>query len=212
MWVHPRDHFTGKTDWSRVERCQCIALAELQNEDGLAMRGIVDFNARLDNLKHIANMGEIITAAQNLINKSAPPFLLICGGVGNGKTHIAQTVTRELNIRGQKTNYYSVKGLIDDLKKRIADFTINDYKSGLMRLNGLVLDDFGVNRGTDWELSELESIIDYRYQHRAITMMTTNMDLKQLNHISPRICSRFLDGYVGKSFVNLAPDYRAGNG
>jgi DNA replication protein DnaC len=198
----------GKTDWARIERCRCVAAADMKDTAGLAMRGVVDFNAGLSNLEPRGNLEQIVAAAKLLVETQAPPMLLITGGVGNGKTHISQAITRLLNLRGFKTNYYPVKGLLDTLKSKISDHSLGDYKSALNRIPGLVLDDFGMNRGTDWELSELESVIDHRYQHRMVTVMTSNLELKQINQISPRIYSRFMDSQNSKCFVNNAPDYR----
>ena len=205
--MHPIG-WDGKTDWARIQRCECVAAADLRDEAGLAMRGVLDLSASLDDLQPRGNMGEVVQAARNLINNQNPAMLLIVGGTGNGKTHVCQAITKQLNIKGIKTNYYNVKGLLDTLKSKIADFTVNDYKLALNRLPGLVLDDFGMNRGTDWELSELESIIDFRYQRKMITVMTSNLELAMLNKMSPRIYSRFMDSYISKCYINKSPDYR----
>ena len=175
------------------------------------MRGVFDFDARLDNMVKRENLGSIIDAARELVANPFRPFLLIAGGVGNGKTHICQAVTRELNVSGIKTNYYSVKDLIDKLKGAIEDKLIDQYRTAVEMLPGLVLDDYGANRGTEWELAELEGIIDFRYRKKLVTLMTTNLD-PAIRPFSQRIYSRFMDGEIGRVFFNRAPDYRVVGG
>ena len=59
----------------------------------------------------------------------------------------------------------------------------------------LVLDDFGVQRGTEWEMEMLYNLVDARYSEERFTVVTTNQpldDLQELSH-GNRIYSRLLE-------------------
>ena len=56
----------------------------------------------------------------------------------------------------------------------------------------LVIDDFGVNRGTEWEMETLYNLVDARYEAEKFTIFTANLDpKKEFSDISnQRIYSR----------------------
>ena len=56
----------------------------------------------------------------------------------------------------------------------------------------LVLDDLGDTRFTDWSISQLQVLINYRYEYLLPTVITSNLDLNQLAEASgdDRISSR----------------------
>lgn len=59
----------------------------------------------------------------------------------------------------------------------------------------LVLDDFGVQRGTDWEMEMLYNLVDGRYSEERFTLVTTNQPLEDLQGLAhgSRIYSRLLE-------------------
>ena len=61
----------------------------------------------------------------------------------------------------------------------------------LERVPFLVLDDLGVERGTEWEEEVLYGLIDARYAEEMFTVVTTNASLEKIEEISSgRIWSR----------------------
>ncbi len=58
----------------------------------------------------------------------------------------------------------------------------------------LVLDDFGVQRGTEWETEMLYDLIDARYGDENFTVVTTNQSMEEIEKISGgRILSRLVE-------------------
>ncbi|MEE2658141.1 MAG: ATP-binding protein [Candidatus Latescibacterota bacterium] len=58
----------------------------------------------------------------------------------------------------------------------------------------LVLDDFGVQRGTDWEMEMLYDLVDARYGDERLTMVTSNQSIAEIEELSGgRICSRLIE-------------------
>ena len=133
------------------------------------------------------------------------PFLLCCGGTGNGKTHLCNALVVAMITRGLYPKMYNAAEVFSELK---ASFKTNQTENLIHRIKTvqvLIIDDFGMNYGSDWEMARMDEIIDYRYNHELITVITTNLDVKQ---IPDRIFSRFSDTYLSVIVCNLGGDYR----
>ena len=58
----------------------------------------------------------------------------------------------------------------------------------------LVLDDFGVQRGSEWEMEVLYDLVDARYGDEGFTIVTTNQPLEEIRQLSGgRIYSRLAE-------------------
>lgn len=105
--------------------------------------------------------------------------------------------------------YLTWTRVINALKDGFRDGAIPPYRM-IMRnycyANALILDDIGMgSTGTDWEFSQLEEIIDVRYDQRLLTLMATNKDWSEL---PARVQSRLKDPEIAKVVVNRGEDYR----
>jgi DNA replication protein DnaC len=69
----------------------------------------------------------------------------------------------------------------------------------------LVLDDLGTENATSWAREKLFQIINYRYQERLPTVVTTNHTLDELE---PRLVSRLADRRYSQVVRIEARDYR----
>ena len=70
----------------------------------------------------------------------------------------------------------------------------------------LVLDDLGAENATAWATEKLFQIINYRYNYRMPTVITTNNRL--LSHMDERIRSRLSDMSFVRNVVIDAADFR----
>jgi DNA replication protein DnaC len=71
----------------------------------------------------------------------------------------------------------------------------------------LVIDDFGVQRDTEWEVEMLYNLIDARYAEQRLTIVTTNRNVEKVKDLADgRIYSRFLE--MCHIIHVQAPDYR----
>jgi len=132
-------------------------------------------------------------------------FMLLCyGGIGSGKTHLCEALAAKLGcrvVRWMELIRLFKKSMHGDIKDAYDALFENIQKA-----DNLILDDVGMGgTGSNWEWGELEEIIDYRYRKGLLTVITTNLDLKQL---PPRIVSRFSDGETSRKVLNSAEDYR----
>lgn len=145
--------------------------------------------------------------------KTEASMLLVYGGGGCGKTHLVKAAILRLYGRGMFARYLTWTRVINTLKDGLNDGAIPPYRRRLgfySYARALVIDDVGMgSTGTDWEYSQLEEIIDIRYDRRLLTLLATN---KHLNELPDRVISRLRDPEVGLIVLNSAKDYRNKNG
>ena len=166
-------------------------------------------NSTFDNFKPVKGAEKALALFKEL---SACPdwFMLLCGGdVGSGKTHLCNALA---NVLTDNDNYCRVQEwpvVIRNLKRAMHSEQKGAYDDLFDRYQKapvLVLDDVGMGATTsDWQWGELEEFINYRYENGLLTVVTTNLDLKQL---PPRIVSRFSDAVKSRKVLNKAVDYR----
>ena len=57
-----------------------------------------------------------------------------------------------------------------------------NHRARLCRYSLLILDDFGMERGTDYGLEQVYNVIDSRYRSGKPLIVTTNLSLDELQH------------------------------
>ena len=69
----------------------------------------------------------------------------------------------------------------------------NEYISRLCSYPLLILDDFGMERGTEYGLEQVYSVIDSRYRSGKPLIATTNLTLEELQHPEDTAHARIYD-------------------
>ncbi|HMZ42612.1 MAG TPA: ATP-binding protein [Anaerolineales bacterium] len=139
--------------------------------------------------------------------KSLNGWLLLQGGYGSGKTHLAAAVANFVVGMGVPTLFLTVPDLLDALRFAYGseDTTFEERFEQIRSAKLLVLDDFGTQNATGWAQEKLFQIINYRYINKLATVVTTNLSLDE---IEPRIRSRLSDPELVSPVKMSAPDYR----
>ena len=103
---------------------------------------------------------------------------LFWGGVGTGKSYLAACIANALmekEVAVCMTNFATILGdLAASFEGR------NEYISRLCSYPLLILDDFGMERGTEYGLEQVYSVIDSRYRSGKPLIATTNLTLEEL--------------------------------
>ena len=148
-----------------------------------------------------------------------PPFLMLVGEPGPGKTHLVVGIAFSFIAQLRSALFYHVGELLDDLRagiateKQMAPGDVNSWTSTsiLSRCKNsalLVLDDLGVENKTDWAWERLDIIVNYRYEQNLPTVITTNT-----LEVSDRIRNRCIQGRVvalaGESYRSIIARRRA---
>jgi len=157
---------------------------------------------------------------KKLVRQSA----FIYGPPGTGKTFTACALV-VLSRRGGwlylklGTRFYRVSDLLGQLRDLVTRQKEKDPLTGLSlysqlvedvkRCRYLILDDFGIEKKTDFTNEILNLIIDSRYNHNRATIITTNLDIKEFSQAKgySRIMSRMMDMVDGRP-IKLTEVYR----
>jgi DNA replication protein DnaC len=135
-------------------------------------------------------------------------WLLMMGSYGCGKTHLAAAIANTCVEFGMQTIFLTVPDLLDWLRYSYdaSDDSFERRFEELRNINLLVLDDLGAHNATSWAAEKLFQIIDYRYIRKLPTVVTTNLELEDLDD---RIRSRLQDPDLVTNVCISAPDYRS---
>ncbi len=137
-------------------------------------------------------------------------WLLLMGGYGCGKTHLAAAIANDALSRGIMPLFVTVPDLLDHLRASFSPEVAQSYGDRFEQVRTarlLILDDLGTENATPWALEKLFQLLNYRYMAALPTVITTNQDLDRLD---PRLRSRLADTGVVEMVTILAPDFRLG--
>jgi DNA replication protein DnaC len=214
-----RDLPVGHPDFGQVEICTCryvdmkdrirqrlFSLSHLEELKDLTFesfnpRGRVGLGQQQqDSIERAYNQARAYT-------QQVEGWLLIQGGYGCGKTHLAAAIANECVSHGIPTLFLTVPDLLDSLRFAYSseDVTFEERFDQIRNAPLLVLDDFGTQSATEWAREKLFQILNYRYINHLAMVATTNLALEQ---IEGRMRSRLSDPDL-VAYVNIhAPDYR----
>ncbi|MCX7838813.1 MAG: ATP-binding protein [Anaerolineae bacterium] len=137
-------------------------------------------------------------------------WLLLKGGLGCGKTHLAAAIANACLARGIAVLFVVVPDLLDHLRATFAPtsrVSYDDRFENIRTVPCLILDDLGTQATTAWAQEKLFQLFNYRYNAQLPTVVTTNRELEE---IDPRVRSRLADTTFCKIVTILAPDFRQG--
>ena len=124
--------------------------------------------------------------------------LWFMGDVGTGKTSLAMLISQYASQAKRTTAIYSLPRLLARIRRTFdADPGEESYLSFFERLTSvdlLQIDDLGAEKSSEWVLEQLYALIDERYVSERAVVVTTNLDLPDLEaQIGPRTVSRLIE-------------------
>jgi len=144
--------------------------------------------------------------------KDPQGWLVLKGGYGCGKTHLAASIANSCVQRGQPVLFITVPDLLDQLRATFAptkpDEHLPHFQARFHEIRTapvLILDDLGTESTTSWAQEKLYQIFNHRYNAQLPTVITTNHELED---IPLRLRSRIVDPSLSKIVSITAPDYR----
>ncbi len=140
-------------------------------------------------------------------------WLFLHGPFGVGKTHLAVAAAAERERRGDEIFFATVPDLLDYLRATFApdsNVAYDDLLDRIKTVDLLVLDDMGAERSTPFAEDKLFQIINYRYESRLATIITSSHYHDEIATFRPRIASRLSDSSVILQLLIAVPDYRGG--
>ena len=119
---------------------------------------------------------------------------LLWGGVGTGKSYFAGCIANALMEREIPVCMTNFATILNDLAASFEGR--NEYNSRLCSFPLLILDDFGMERGTEYGLEQVYNVIDSRYRSGRPLIVTTNLTLEDLQHPEDTAHARIYDRLI----------------
>ena len=124
--------------------------------------------------------------------------LWLTGDVGTGKTTLAMLVSKTAIETGHSAAIYSLPRLLARIRRtydgEAGELSYLEFFRRLTSVDLLHIDDLGAEKRSDWVLEQLYAIVDERYVTNRTMVVTTNLDLSDLeDQIGPRTVSRLVE-------------------
>lgn len=209
------------TERKERERAELIAAGRIRAREyrakaaGLSKRNRLQYfrNYAPDDGQKTAFDAARLFAKAYIEGKNDGTGLLLIGGVGSGKTHLAAAIINAIldyiyipDEEAEAAERYcrdsdgccfgmrfvSTLGLLEEIR---ASYDNSEDTQEIMRryktAKLLILDDMGAEKPTEWVRERLFDIIDYRYNECLPLIITTNATVEELRQrLGGRICDR----------------------
>ena len=134
------------------------------------------------------------------------PNLIMCGSVGTGKTHLASAMVDQCIRANKRVLLARLIGIIRSIKETWARDSKHSEQEAIdyfTNLDLLIIDEVGVQFGSDTEKMFVFDIIDGRYQNMKPTVLISNLDVAGVKEImGERVIDRLRED--GGSVVAMA--------
>ena len=153
------------------------------------------------------NLGEAFRLAFDFA-KSPDGWLVLLGDTGCGKTHLAAAIANYRREAGKSALFVVVSDFLDHLRYTFSPESKVSYDQLFEAVKNaplLILDDFGEQSTTPWAQEKLYQVINYRYNARLATVITSRCSLDETES---RLSSRLADPKISVVWNIVVPDYR----
>lgn len=152
-------------------------------------------------LDNFENHPELVQRFKNYVKTWPLESIIIVGVCGNGKSHLAVAILRELVKMNVKINDFEFISVIELLQEIKASYDKNSNESEAVIIQRytskklVVLDDFGYDeKPTNWQINLLFLIIDRMIRDSKVLIITTNYDLEVIDDkFGTRIADRLAE-------------------
>ncbi len=138
-------------------------------------------------------------------------WLVVTGTYGCGKTHLAAAIGNFRAAEGDEPIFIVVPDLLDHLRSTFSPSSTTTYDHLFEQIRScklLILDDLGTQTSTPWAKEKLFQLLNYRYEAKLPTVITTSA---KPDEIDPRVQSRLSDSRISTAIAIIAPTYRGGS-
>ena len=149
---------------------------------------------------------ELVDLLKKFCKNGFDKNIIIIGGVGTGKTHLAYAIMNSITGRWMHSGneyyqmgpvyYGTAKEMIDNIKCSWNDKSISNMDI-YCQIPVLIIDELGVQYGTDCERTEMYEIFNNRYNDMLPIIALSNNSLPELKKIlGQRIYDRLTSGAI----------------
>lgn len=118
--------------------------------------------------------------------------LMIIGSTGTGKTYAAGCIANALLDKGVSVYMSNIVSVCDKMTGLFDDERLG-YINSLQKYRLMILDDFGVERGSDFVQEQIYNIIETRYRSGKPLIITSNLSLQDFRDMKDLKYARTYD-------------------
>lgn len=126
--------------------------------------------------------------------------LLLYGDVGTGKTYLAACIANDLLNKGISVKWLTSMQIVERgnffNESEYAEYTRNITSPDL-----LIIDDLGAERGTEFALERVHSLVDTRISANKPMIVTTNIDINNMGNCTDLKKKRTFDRILPATFA-----------
>lgn len=146
-------------------------------------------------------------ANNELVFRSKKNSLLLFGGVGSGKTHLAAAIANTFIDRSIPVLFATFSSHLGEIRDEFDHTGQRKYLSMMKNTPVLVIDDLGKEKKTEWTQQILYDVVNYRYEHLLPIIITSNFDTDSFaNYVGEAVWSRLYE--MSGAVTTAGKDYR----
>lgn len=146
------------------------------------------------------------------VRKTGRSFLML-GTVGTGKTHLSIGVALAVMINGNSAVFTSASKIFRAIKDTYSKSSYqkeSEVMAIYTQCDLLIIDEVGVQRGSDFEKEAFFDVINERYENMRPTIILSNLTIDEIKvFLGERVFDRLREN-GGKAFLLDWPSHRAG--
>ena len=126
--------------------------------------------------------------------------IVIAGATGCGKTHLASAIGNKACIEGKQVKFVKLPVFLDELTISRKNGEFVKLLQGLLQVDLLILDDFGITPIDEVQRHDLLTIIDDRYRLKS-TIITSQLEVKAWHRYlgEPTVADAIMDRVLSQS-------------
>jgi len=141
--------------------------------------------------------------------KESGSSLFYCGSYGTGKTHLAIAILADLIHTGKVSGMYTTTmRMLRDIRRSYSDKNLSeqDIIDKYVRCDLLVLDEIGVQMGTEAEKLLIYEVINGRYENYRPTILISNLSYEEMKQY---MGARSIDRLKSKDGFMIVMDWES---
>lgn len=187
---------TGRTEWVACV-CQSIKIGNA-NVANSGLGELLAYRIK-DFVVKEPFQEDMKTKAAHYVMNATHEWFLALGQPGCGKTMLCSAICNQRLKEGKAVRYIIWNEFMSTLKNMKFDNDREEYYQGYLKADVLYLDDMLKGKPTDYELKIAFEIINYRYNNKKVTIISSELLIDDLRDLDEAIASRMYQmakGYV----------------